>query len=1410
MLEWFGYDTKSGLDPGRVQEFLKEYVEALNPVPKKISNNMSQETPIADDTDNMTPQAGVGVQGVDQSTEAYGTGTTPVLPTVEARTGISKSEQEPWPWPTSESMAGMRPAVSNVSNETTRQVEVPTVAKAASSQSSETAPADSTTVEAGQVSSGESVRGLTPRAEALLSSVDQGGVPMMITENFKAILKENEIKSATTNVVSNAQPASPSSQPPEAPSGVPPSNEEAKVGVPPDTDDPEKAKEVADIKAAMAAIAFEAGLNPDMESEEIKAKLIELAKASNTYDDSMDNLPGKEIFEAMAKKRLVTTTKPSDAETERPPLDFPSPQDNKGAPAAAEKPVPAKEISGAVLEKFEKTFAGLTKAELEKIPGFTELSAGQQLLVFERMRNVANEDIKKEQVSRYREEIDKLSKSDSFWDNVKNIAQRGWMRATKQWQLGKMKDEATAEWLKATDTNALAKKRESLEALTEDVLRNKEFAVAEKNGSLEVQYLEAESFPKGKIDPERIAEFNRIANEYAHTALGGGEDQEEILKIRRNDFEKAAREMTRLLAESEGGTWSGSNAAEWRTKLEASIQMSRFMDSNPEAAEELEKSGKNLGAAIGLKNLLIERGAYMAGSAGLRIAGVAAMGLVAAPVVAALGGGFMGYRRTKQEFSENDLLAVMQEDEKSKKTDAAEKKPDSANELAKNVVSGEVLVSKLAALAEEYKNASQEKVKSVAARDENGRIRMRDTMDEEGRGIVMEEVSEKEALRRSLEARITYTRRKLEEQLVNLGKDPGERAESMSAIAIALGKAEAELGFSDEGVNAIETRLDNILDIREEKIDSNRKKHIVTQVIKGAALGAAFSAAGLAVGQGVRSLMGGGGGSEVAKDALTDSSEGAAGIVAPDEHPAIPESFRNAIENFNLPRQETGAGIEALKEMVTVERGNTLTGILAKEMGMTPEQAYRALLNIRGDAGALEKLGIRPEDIEKYGADAIDHIYPGQKINVAYFNELLGKSGGGPVPTGGVESPLSELERVELPGYGPVKTVDLTAPETASAVQGEDIAPTGGPSRVDEVVQPGGSKVTNEGAEAVVAPRDPKPVEDIAPQQRQAPQEINDPRVQKAVYEQGTGNKVAVALEQPAGGSTFEGKFSAFYEQFRGDQRLAGVLDQQKAVWEQQEAGWVNNRMNVETNWNNHIQNLRLMQEQIKAQQDGRVTGEAVRNIAGRLFGKQPMDLKSLGITAADVERNKFVILQNIEDQIKFAERQMADDVARNAEAESVQRLLIGAQLEQQRLQTLAALVREKGGMAGEIDIATNRLGVMQQLAGEKHSWLMQQINARAQYTATLNQLAMAKADYLRQQVGQAGFGSAIGQRYPGQAIGPAAEQYYQLQQQWDQQAKLAEIQFKSELVRIERGIEGVNAKARQLGVPSGGAGKGT
>ncbi len=503
-----------------------------------------------------------------------------------------------------------------------------------------------------------------------------------------------------------------------------------------------------------------------------------------------------------------------------------------------------REVPEAIARGFESQFA-VDLETLEEIPGFRTLSEGQQRLVLERLKSVALENVEKEKLVRYRAKLDSLAeRSDRIGrsgENENYIAtykfatwlKKVGLRVMKQYNLGKIGDEAMSEWKEGGDPSSERMKKDTIAALVRSVKAEDAFGVDESGKN--VVYVDRSDFKLIDASGEKkLEELNALANRYASTSFG--ENDAERVELKRR-YDSLARDVSRMLAKDGGMRWGGDKAALWRTKLEGSITMARYYGDNSEVAEEFDRSGRNLGAAIGMRNMLVERGLYATASAGLRVAGVAGIGLAALPVVSAIGGAVMSWRRGREEFAENDTLATAGVEDRS---DAMrhERGEGNGRDRARNVVRGEVLSRKLEAMLAEYQAASPMKRRDVVPRDRSGHARP----SRKGRKV---RLTEKEIARESLEARIDYTLRKLEERSVDLGQDPADRVEAMTRLSLLIGRAETEVGFTRARANATSARLETILDIREEKIESNRNKELIKKGLVGGAIGAAFSVAGI-------------------------------------------------------------------------------------------------------------------------------------------------------------------------------------------------------------------------------------------------------------------------------------------------------------------------------------------------------------------------------------------------------------------------------------------------------------------------------------------------------------------------------------------------------------------------------------
>ncbi|OGZ18436.1 MAG: hypothetical protein A2494_02875 [Candidatus Lloydbacteria bacterium RIFOXYC12_FULL_46_25] len=504
---------------------------------------------------------------------------------------------------------------------------------------------------------------------------------------------------------------------------------------------------------------------------------------------------------------------------------------------------PSKEIEARVITEYSERF-NIGKEVLENIPGFSELTSGQQLLVLENFKKTAAQDVSVEGLKTYKEDLAKSG----FWG-------RAWKNMTKQYQLGKAKGAVAEEWREGGSKEALAMKRDTLEGLTKLALTQKEFDVIEKDGTLQMEFAREELF-KGKelSDEEKntLTRFNDAANRYANLDFTGMEgEKEDFRESVEKEYQTALESVTQIYAE-----YDTAAGVEWQHKVRSAVQMNRFFADNPELEKDLDRSA-GMTALLSGMNTLTERGTIAGVGVGLRVGAVSMLGTAGLFVAAPFVGGFLGARRAKQSIAEKDLLARMGEydtsDEKKHERSEIENMQGAKNvinegDVAKNTIDAHMLINRLSSTLREINEVNETQTVERAKRDETGAL----LRNEKGE-VIKEVVSKREQLLSSLDARIEYTKRKLEEELVNLGGTNTIRITAINDLMEALGRAESLVAFEDpHNKNLLTERLDNLLDIRKEKIEDNRKYLVRKEAAKGAALAVGFAAAGTGIGWAIR------------------------------------------------------------------------------------------------------------------------------------------------------------------------------------------------------------------------------------------------------------------------------------------------------------------------------------------------------------------------------------------------------------------------------------------------------------------------------------------------------------------------------------------------------------------------------
>ena len=645
-----------------------------------------------------------------------------------------------------------------------------------------------------------------------------------------------------------------------------------------------------------------------------------------------------------------------------------------------------------VIEGFSER--GINSDELSKIEGFETLSVGQQLLVLENFRQFSLGRVKEEATLKYNEEKAKSG----FFGKV-------WKGMTKRARLASLEKE---EAHKITG-DGFKENKIFLEQLVQSI-KKQNFEVVERDGNLEVSYvsvadLESRIGPLLSEEREKISDFNRAATQFASMpyewslSKAPRENKEEFYKAQ-GEYENALNDIYNLIDKKTVNDPERS-AFYQMCDIRNQVRINQFLNTHPEAENELQKIKTQTAWARGLKDTITEKGIYAGGGFAARGISVSALGLVGLPIAAAGLGGFIAYKRTQEALNEQDIMArkgagfpkvseLQRQTLKEKSKELAEKEewlkarfPEyvkAENDYLEEIVKlnkkekdGEAptaqeveLLEQLKAkyekekdsfeqspLFQEYaiKRSEYEKIRNeVFGRGKGEEIKKNfvdakslvNKIDALVGNLKQEKDFEKaKKFRAALKARLFYIQDKMDKGLISFGGDE-ERLKNSSDLIDRLNLGHAfvnaeEIFIRDETTK----RLEQFLKSKDRKISKAQKTHLYKQIAWGVGLGAAASVGGWVA----RHLLGG-----VATELMDISADTGqptgggnvldrAAVIGSGSRPVSFEVFNEALPQA-AGNQPIGGGIEA------VIPGAPKVESLAQEIQVQP-------IGKRGPEGAI-------------------------------------------------------------------------------------------------------------------------------------------------------------------------------------------------------------------------------------------------------------------------------------------------------------------------------------------------------------------------------------------------------------------------------------------------------------------------
>jgi len=553
----------------------------------------------------------------------------------------------------------------------------------------------------------------------------------------------------------------------------------------------------------------------------------------------------------------------------------------KNDEAAEEKK--EEEFSAASIEReFEKTF-NFKEEDLETIPDFRELSEGQQSLVLKNFQELTLKAIEEKAIEKVRDEA----------------AQTGFM--------GRVWHGVFRKYY-----SAKAEKLSAKEILSGGIEMHRG-ALADLVSQTIVSGLDAEFDEEGKrlkilfagqlenLNPEQeklVARFNDAADKFVSTSSDwrySKKEKSELEKIR-SRYNLSLDDLAGVMLEAKGQDFE---VEKYIADVDKRVRLSQFLSSNPDASEELQKIQSQSVWKKALWNTATERGGYMAMGFAARTATVSILGLVGAPLAAAGMGGWIARNRAVESLREEAKLA--ESGKKHSELITAVK----AGDLERKI--GELL-GKLESIKEDDKDRYD---KTLEIADQ-------------------------------LNTRLTYTRFKMENGLVQYGEGAEKKLWGQYTLLEKMSEAEVQVRncalyktrFPSDEQAQVQARLERYMGFKERKV----KENVRGQIIKGALLGAGFAA----LGYGIRAFF------ETTPSAGTAGAPHRAGEAGSTEH-----LFKEITKDM-----EPSKSLDILTKM----------GVSADSLrgGVSPD-SIKDLLKVGVTTQSLVKFGIPPDTLIKAG-----------------------------------------------------------------------------------------------------------------------------------------------------------------------------------------------------------------------------------------------------------------------------------------------------------------------------------------------------------------------------------------------------------------------------------------------------------
>ncbi len=512
---------------------------------------------------------------------------------------------------------------------------------------------------------------------------------------------------------------------------------------------------------------------------------------------------------------------PNEADEERPPIgrwrmeESPVESPLQGGEAFTEA---VAQVENAPPSETTPAIFGITPEELAQTEGWGELSEGQKRLALENLKQITLARIKEESAGRYKKNITEEKTGKALWRRMLIGMRENFAKSYTTLKL----EKTVAEELKE---GGMAMHGEVLAQVVRAAKNGPEVEIKE-NGEMEFVYLSEKiagfSVEFSPEDHEKTEAYNSAATEFARIP---DEWKYEVASDRqRRAYEKAREkyeaargnilEMIYLSERSLNASEPGAqeNAMLFVNSVDGMVRMNQFFNTHPDAEKEIAKiEDRSLWKRIVWNMSVLEKAAYGLGGYGVRWATTSMLGLVGAPLAAAGIGGFRARKKAGERVSEQEIMARRGGTEK-------------YEQWQKNIVDAESLTKKLETLSNQMSEVDEGVLASDLKRNQ---------------GLTRTQV-----LARSLAARVEYTQRKLDDELVGFGRAEKKVDNQYKLLnALAFARTALEAG-TREGNGVLSARFERFLKFKERNIPEARRKFLNREFFRGAATAAGFATAG--------------------------------------------------------------------------------------------------------------------------------------------------------------------------------------------------------------------------------------------------------------------------------------------------------------------------------------------------------------------------------------------------------------------------------------------------------------------------------------------------------------------------------------------------------------------------------------